>query len=495
MKQFSLRFVVMAAFLTILCSANAAASVNVRDFGAKGDGVTLDTRAINDAIAAASLQGGGQVLIPAGRYLVHSIHLASHIDLHLETGAVLIAAKFDEEKGWKYDLPEPGPVPQYQDFGHSHWENSLIWGIGLEDVRISGYGKIDGTELANGYRTEDLQTGWGNKAISLKECTNVTLSDITIYQGGHFAILATGVDNLLITGLTIDTNRDGIDIDCCRNVRVDGCLVNSPYDDAIVLKASYALGRFRDTEDVTITCCNISGYDTGSVLNRTYKPTENPVGRIFRAPDRIFSAGRIKLGTETSGGFRNISVTGCTLDYSGGLFVQSMDGGTVENIVFSDITMTNCTDCPIFLRLGRRMRSPEGTPIGTIRGVTFSDIRSRDANPSYNVIISGIPGHNIQDLTMKDVHLHSAGGVSKAEAMSDVIEAEEKYPDPWMFGAKRNDIVPYSCMLLRHIDGVTIDGLYFDFAKQDDRQPFWIRDAHGIDCRNVTVSGKKAKLK
>jgi len=468
------RRIFLAAVMFCTLPQAIAASVNVRDFGAAGDGTTIDTKAFNDAIQAASQNGGGTVLVPPGVYRVYSIHLASHIDLRLEAGAVIKAGEYSNAN--KYDLPEPGPQPQYQDFGHSHWQNSLIWGIGLEDVSISGRGMIDGTALANGYRTEELQDGWANKAIALKECRNVVIRDITIYHGGHFAVLATGVDNIEFTDLTIDTNRDGLDIDCCRNVRVNGCLVNSPYDDGIVLKASYALDRFQDTRDVAISNCNISGYEVGSVLDATYKPTSNPHGRIYRAPDRIFSAGRIKMGTETSGGFKNVSVTNCTLDYSGGIFIHSMDGGVVEDIVISGITMTNCTDSPIMIRIGSRMRSPEGTPVGSIKRVRISDFNAYASNPAYNTLIAGIPGHPIEDLYMANVHLHSKGGLSPEQALKTVPENEAAYPDPWLFSKNRNHVLPFKGMMLRHIDGAVLKDVYFDFEQKDTRPLLWKDD-------------------
>ena len=482
-----------AIAVSVISVFSASGMVNVRDFGAKGDGVTLDTKAINDAIAAAASQGGGMVLVPAGRYLVHSIHLASHIDLHLENGAVLVGAEVTAEG--RYDLPEPGPVPQFQDFGHSHWENSMIWGIGLDDVRISGFGMIDGHSLGNGYRTEDLQDGLANKAIALKECTNVTLSDITIYHGGHFAILATGVDNILITNLTIDTNRDGIDIDCCRNVRICDCLVNSPHDDGIVLKASYALGKFRDTENVVINGCNLSGYDVGSVLNATYTTPVSIYVQMNWFTDRAYSAGRIKLGTETSGGFKNITVSNCSFDFCGGFFVESMDGGIVEDVVATNLVMRYCTDSPIFIRLGERMRSPEGTPVGAIRRVLVSDVDASFSHPSYNTIISGTPGHCIEDVTLRNIHLHSVGSLTPADAIKDIPECEAKYPDPWMFGETRDKILPFKGMMLRHVDGIDIDGLYFGFDRPDTRQLFWIRDVKGLEQRNVKSEGKNVRIK
>ncbi len=177
--------------------------------------------------------------------------------MYFSNGAVLLAAQPRGGKG--YDPAEPSDFTRYQDFGHSHFQNSLIWGIGLRNVRIDGYGTIYGYGLT---REESRIPGVGNKTIALKECVNVDIQDITLLHCGHFALLATGVENLSIQNVKVDTNRDGFDIDCCRNVRISDCSVNAPWDDAIVLKASYALGRFKDTEKVTISNCLVSGYET-----------------------------------------------------------------------------------------------------------------------------------------------------------------------------------------------------------------------------------------
>jgi polygalacturonase len=275
---------------------------DVTTFGAKGDGRTLDTGAINKAIETAAAAGGGTVNFPAGTYLSVSIHLQSNITLYLDQGATILAADYVAGK-LSYDLPEPNQWDMYQDFGHSHWQNSLIWGIGLENVSIIGPGLIHGKGLTRrsprprrplqagdtpaslggaqpGVRPqsplgEDAppseMNGLGNKAISLKLCRNVLLRDFSVLNGGHFALLATGVDNLTIDNVKIDTNRDGLDIDACRNVRISNCSINSPNDDAIVLKSSYGLGFARASENITISNCLVSGYDIGSLLDGTYK--------------------------------------------------------------------------------------------------------------------------------------------------------------------------------------------------------------------------------
>ena len=228
-----------AGYLALPAPIRAAvgpAYFDVRDYGAKGDGRAIDTPAVNKAIDAAAAGGGGTVRFPPGNYLCYSIRLRSHVALLIEHGATIVAADQPQAGQSGYDDFEPNPFGDlvYQDFGHSHWHNSLIWGENLEDVAITGTGRIWGRGLL---RNGGTTPGQGNKTIALKLCRNVVLEDFTIVQGGWFALLATGVDDLTISRVTVDTNRDGFDIDCCRNVRVSDCTINSPRDDGLCLKS------------------------------------------------------------------------------------------------------------------------------------------------------------------------------------------------------------------------------------------------------------------
>src|SRR5208337_3126824 len=205
----------MNGVLSICALAFAAASwlhaavFDVTAFGAKGDGQTQNREAINKAIEAAAAAGGGTVYIPSGTWVSGSIRLRSHVTLHLERGALIEASSQAA-----YDPPEPNLSDKFQDFGHSHFHNSLIWGENIENIAIVGGGRISGKALTRG-----LASDGPNKTIALKLCRNVTLRDFSIANAGHFGILAAGVDNLTIDNVMIDTNRDGIDVDSCRNVR------------------------------------------------------------------------------------------------------------------------------------------------------------------------------------------------------------------------------------------------------------------------------------
>lgn len=446
----------------------SARTINVREAGAIADGKTIDTPVINKAIDELASEGGGTLYFPAGRYACYSIRLKSNITLHLESGAVILAAFPSATDG--YDEAEPNIHDKYQDFGHSHWHNSLLWGVGLHDVTISGSGLIYGEGLT---REESRLKGVGNKAISLKNCRNITIKDISMLHCGHFALLATGVDNLTLSNLKVDTNRDGFDIDCCRNVRITDCSVNSPWDDAIVLKASYALGEFRDTENVTITGCFVSGYDKGSLLDATYQRDEP------QAPDQGFVTGRIKLGTESSGGFRNIAISNCIFERCRGLALETVDGGHLEDVVVSNITMRDIVNAPIFLRLGARMRSPEGTPVGSMKRIRLNNINVYNADSRYSCIISGVPGAMIEDVTFSDINIYFKGGYSEADVKLPVPEQEKTYPEPWMFGT-----IPASGFYIRHARDIRFRDVTFHFEKQDTR-PLYVQD----DTRSITVNG------
>lgn len=463
---------------------------NVRDYRATGGGKVLDTLAINKAIQAASAAGGGTVYFPAGTYLSFSIRLKSNITLFLDNGATILAADPVEHKG-SYDLPEPNEWDMYQDFGHTHWQNSLMWGIGIENFAIVGQGRIDGkglsrrspgprrprsvgetpASMANNVsplgETSDRKemNGLGTKAIALKLSRNITLKDLSMYRAGHFALLATGVDNLTIDNLRVDTNRDGFDIDGCRNVRISNSYVNTPNDDAIVLKSSYALGFARATENVTITNSQVSGYDLGTFLDGTFRTTQE------LAPDRDRVTGRIKFGTESNGGFKNITISNINFVHCRGLAIETVDGGWIEDISITNITMRDITTAPIFIRLGARQRAPDGMPIGGIRRVNISNVVVSDADHQYASIIAGLPGHDIEDVKLSNITIRYKGGGTKADAAREVPENEKSYPEPSMFG-----VIPAYGFYVRHAKGITFDNVDVSFEQTDERPAFVLDD-------------------
>jgi polygalacturonase len=464
---------------------------DVRTYGAVGDGKTVDTSAINKAIEAAAAAGGGTVVFPPGTWLSFSIHLTSHVGLYLSQGATILAAdsplpgQTTGYNGGSYDAAEPNtPWEDYQDYGHNHWHNSLIWGENLSDISITGPGAIYGKGLSFGanrnargnypiYAAE--QAGVGNKSIALKNCHNVLLRDFSILKGGHFGLLLTGVDNLTIDNLTIDTDRDGMDIDCCRNVHVSNCTVNSPWDDGICPKSSYSLGYARATENVTITNCYVTGdYELGTVLDGTF--------RRLAADAHVGRTGRIKCGTESNGGFKNIAISNCVFDTCNGLALESEDGALCEDIAVTNITMRNITTSPIFIRLGARLRGPkETTKVGTMRRILISNLTSYNCASRLCSILSGIPDYAIEDVKLDSIYQHHVGGASPDTLSIRPPENEAKYPDPGMFGP-----MPSQGFFLRHIKNLEMSHVEVAAASPDPRPGFYLTGVDRADFIAVT---------
>ena len=450
---------------------------NIRDFGATGDGHTIDTPAINAATDAAANVGGGTVLFPAGIYASYSVHLRSNVALYLDAGATLLAAPTPHDGlitgGYDAAEPQNPAIEPFQDYGHNHWHNSLLWGEDLHDLGIFGPGLIWGKGLSHGrpdpVNPDTRKPGVGNKTIALKNCRNVILSDFSILEGGWFGLLATGVDNLSVSNLKIDTNRDGLDIDCCRNVRISNCTVNSPWDDGICPKSSFALGYARATELVTISDCFVTGgYELGSVLDGTWR-------RRTPGPNN-WATGRIKCGTESNGGFKIIAISNCVFESCQGFALETEDGAICEDITLTGITMRDIRSAPLFLRLGSRLRGPKPETVpGSIKRVLISNVISSGASrlPSS---ITGIPGHPVEDIKISDVYLHQVGGAPADMASIQPPENEAKYPEPTMFGD-----LPATGLFARHVRNLELSNVEIATASPDPRPAFSLMEVDGAD--------------
>lgn len=498
---------------------NDSVVFNARDFGATGDGHTLDTAALNRAIAAAHAAGGGTVVLPAGDYLSHSVRLQSNLTLRLESGATLLAADPPAEDGdCGYDAPEDGPINHFQDFGHSRFRNSLIWGENLENIAILGPGRIFGRGLSRGNGrvalpvgvvapqpegrlpdvleadgpvapiptaapgpfgypcgTDSLPAGVGNKAIGLRSCRRVLLRDLTILHGGHFAVLATDCDNVVLDNLLIDTNRDGIDIDSCRNVRIAHCSVNSPWDDGICIKSSLGGGKLRPVENVTIADCYVSGFEEGTLHD----------GRRVRAiRHRGGPIGRIKIGTEGSGGFRNIAITDCIFEFCRGLALEQVDGGVMEDIVISNLTLREVMNAPIFIRLGSRLRTPGAAGPVPSRRIRISHLVATVLAPDHGIFIAGVPECPVSGVSLADIHLEFPGGGTAADARREVPEQPDGYPEPFLFGR-----LPAWGLYARHATGLSVRDLTLTRGAPDARPAIRLEDVHDSEFAGIRTPG------
>ncbi|HWA29424.1 MAG TPA: glycosyl hydrolase family 28-related protein [Lacunisphaera sp.] len=495
----------------------------MRRFGAVGDGRTLDTDALNRAIDAARVAGGGTVVLPAGDYLSHSIRLCSRLTLELRAGATLIAADPPPQgEPGGYDPPEDAPPNLYQDFGHSRFRNSLIWGENLETVTIRGPGRIHGRGLSRGngrialpvgitaahppgqlpdvleadgpvepeaevgpagpfgypHPLDTLPAGVGNKAIGLRGCRSVLVQDLTILHGGHFAILAAACDNVTVDHVFIDTNRDGIDIDACANVRVSNCSVNSPWDDAICVKSSCGFGGVRPVENVTISNCYVSGFVEGTLFDGT---------RSRAVPHRGGPIGRIKLGTEASGGFRNIAISNCVFEFCRGLALEQVDGSVMEDIVVSNLTMREVMNAPIFIRLAGRLRAPGANTPGTTRRIAISQVNASGVAPDHGIFIAGVPGYPVTDVRLTDVRLYCRGGGTRADAGRVVPEMIGDYPEPMLFGP-----LPSWGIYVRHAARIQLSDISLGLAGPDSRPAVELEDVASAEVSGLRLPDRNS---
>ncbi|MCC6819514.1 MAG: glycoside hydrolase family 28 protein [Verrucomicrobia subdivision 3 bacterium] len=472
--------------LLIFCGLLNAAELdgnnyfNVRNYGAVGDGKNLDSPAVDKAVQAASAAGGGTVYVPAGTYLSGSIHLTNNIHLLLDAGAVILGEKWNSEA---YDPTEPYTLGAYQDGGHSFFHNSLIWGEGLTNVSITGPGMINGGGLTTWEGKLDEKIGFNqkppfpkdgggpvqaaNKAIALKLCRGVLIRDVTIFHGGWFAILVTGCDNVTIDNVTIDTNRDGMDIDCCRNVMVSNCRVNSPIDDGICPKSTHVLGAPRLTENLTIVNCQVSGFEEGTLLDGTLKPAKSGFGRI-------------KFGTESSGGFRNITVANCTFRSCRGLALEEVDGGILENFTINNLTMMDVRDYAIYITTGKRNRTPNLTTNSRLSNILISNVIVDGVDKMSGIQIMGLPEQPIEGVRLENIRLTSKGGGKTNDAALTPKEVGAGYPEPSMLGT-----LPAYGIFARHVRDLELANIHLNFQTNDFRPAAFFADVDGLEIDNL----------
>jgi len=453
---------------------------NVRSFGAVGDGKNLDSPAINQAISAAAEAGGGTVLLPAGTYLSGSIHLQSNIHLLIDAGATVLGAPQSLNV---YDETEPFPGIAYQDGGHCYFHNSLIWGENLTNVFITGHGTINGGGLTRDSGILDKMCGYdhfqrlntnvfkpvrlGNKAIALKLCKNVLIRDITIFHGGHFGILVTGCDNLTIDNVTIDTNRDGMDLDCCRNTVVSNCRINSPNDDGLCPKSTYALGETRLTENLTIVNCQVSGFKEGTLLDGTMVPQPGGLGRI-------------KFGTEASGGFRNCTVANCTFRSCRGLALEEVDGGILENITINNLSMMDVQHYAIYLTTGKRNRAPDVKTPSRMRNILISNVIADGVGKMSGIQIMGLPEQPIEGVRLENIRLTSRGGGTEKDAAIHPKELGAGYPEPDGIGT-----LPAYGIFARHVKDLELANIHVNFLTNDFRPAAMFADIDGLEIDDL----------
>ena len=432
---------------------------NVKDFGARADGMTNDRAAIDKAIKKCHRDGGGIVFFPKGVYASATIHLQSNVRLKFEKRTVLLGVKEPV-----YDKPAPNPWDRYQDFGHSHYESALFYGRNLENIGIEGEVLIDGRDFTT---SNEVIPGNANRGISLVACKNITLKDFTITRCGHFGIIVNDCDGIVVENIHIDQyeSRDGFNIVGSSNVKITRSVIRGS-DDAIALKSDYSLGKDLNVENIVIQNCEIA--------SRT--------------------CNGFQIGSETVGNFKDIRVEDCKITGSGkaGLSITSNDGGNIENLSFKNIEIKKSAT-PFFIYTSSRLRAPGKRTSGKIRNVVFSDIRvkkvrnrhARCERKGWTSTINGVAGCSIEDITFERVSIKYEGG-GRAE------DREVDVPDNTMAASPRHlSIRPAYGWYIRHARRIKFVNCELLYTKKDSRPAFFVDSSRGIVFDRVSYPVSK----
>jgi polygalacturonase len=439
------------------------AALDVRDFGAKGDGATKDTKAIQAAIDKAS-EVGGTVVIPPGKYVSGTIHLRSNLTLRIEGGATLMFSPddgdFDPYEDLPYHMAAPpkkvesqvtfvahtvperrrlSAPPAWDDTETSYFHYALLSGDGVHHVAIEGTGTIDGNRPRRG----------GPKPIAIKNSEWISVRGITIRNAPNYNISFGGTDYIEVEGVKlINGYADGIDTDGCRYIRITNCYIDV-WDDAVCPKASMALGKPRATEHLVVANC------------------------VLRT-----SCANFKFGTETSGDLRDVSVTNCVMSSRssgrkalGGIAIESVDGANIDGVVVSNISMDNVVS-PIFIRLGNRGRGMDKPAPGSLKNISIQNVVAHGASLASS--ITGVENGRVQNVTIDGLNVTGAGGVAARDL--NVPEAAAKYPDPDLFGE-----LPALALYGRHVDGLTLRNVKVHAAEPDGRPAFVLDDVTHLE--------------
>jgi polygalacturonase len=425
---------------------------DVRDYGAKPDGKTLCTKSIQKTIDACSQSGGGTVYLPPGTFLSGTIYFKSGVTLRLAAGSTLLGSKSLKDY--------PPTVQAFRSYTDNYTDKSLIYGENVERIAIAGSGTIDGqgASFKGPYKVRPYM-------IRFIQCRNVTVKDVTLRNSPMWVQHYLACDDVHITEITVRSlvnhNNDGINIDSCRRVIISDCNIKSG-DDAIVLKSTSA----RICRDVVVNNCVLSS-----------------------------RCNALKMGTESNGGFKNIVMTGCSIYNTrlAGVALEIVDGGTMNRVVVSNITMDK-VGAPIFLRLGNRARpfkKDMDTPgIGFMRNITISNIEATGANPT-GCAISGLPEGKIENVTLSNLRLSFEGGGMKADAEREIPEKAADYPEYSMFG--RLSAYGFYC---RHVKGLKMFNVELQLEKPDQRHAVVFEDVEDamVDWLDAPLSPDTGKM-
>jgi len=440
---------------------NDTKTIDIRTFGAVGDGITLNTAAIQHAIDACATAGGGKVRVAGGRFVTGTIRMRDSVTLHLDKDAVLLGST--NLSDYATDVIGAVEAPAFN--------RCLIYAEKTKNITFTGAGLIDarGTPTAFPVKVGN-RLGERPMLMRLVGCEEVVFSDLTFKNSASWGLHLVTCDRVRFNGIRIESkdnnvNNDGIDLDGCQDVQIVNCLINSG-DDAICPKSTTA----RPCSNIVVRACELSSHTAG-----------------------------FKLGTSSRGGFVDIQVTD-TLFYDcpmGAIKLLLVDGGRMENILLSDLRMERVGG-PLFVRLGNRGRAyaqpteqiyekdqqPEGVPVGVIRNIRIKNIVATvigGKRDRLGLMITGIPGHRIENVELENIRIALPGGGTEEESKRIVPEDIARYPEQFFFG-----VLPSSFLYARHVKGLSVNNVAITFARTDARPVLHAEDVESLRTTNVT---------
>ncbi|MGV8134006.1 MAG: glycoside hydrolase family 28 protein [Mangrovibacterium sp.] len=424
---------------------------NVLGFGAVADGKTLTTKAIQEAVDQCHATGGGTVTLPAGTYLTTTIFLKDGVNLHLQKGATLLGST-----------------------DRNAFTGAVVFADHIQNAAITGLGTING----QGFEKFFPKPGPRHHNIFLLNCKNITVTGVTLINSPTWVFRIRECDGVKVQGIRVysfsNVNNDGIDIEG-KNIILSDCMVDCD-DDAICLKSEKP-GYI--VENIAITNCVI-----GSICNG------------------------IKFGTAGDAGFRNITISNCVIRRPpqvstrnwaemipgvsndttaiSGIALEMVDGGIMDQVVISNITMTG-VQTPLFIKLGSRKG------VGTFKNVVISNIIASDESLMTSSI-TGVPGGFIENFIIRDVIFNCRGTAIEEEARAPVPERNSVGPDNRMFGYS----LPAYGLYIRHVKNLQLENFIFNLRNPDARPAIVLDDCHGIRISNFSAAnptGDRALLR
>jgi polygalacturonase len=458
---------VIVIFLTATMPLLAAeTAVNVRDFGAAADGKTLSTAAIQKAIDHCGEAGGGMVFFPPGTYLSGTIILKSRVTLDVGAGATLLGSP---------NLADYPPIIPKKVESRTNTYNirSLIYAEDLDRIAIVGRGTIDGSGSAYKDRRHD-----GNRPLLFRaiDCRDVLVENIQMQNTGFWNQHYLVCERVVLRGIHVwnhaTYNVDGVDIDGCRDFVLTDSFIDTD-DDAICLKSTSE----RPCENVLISNCVVSSH-----------------------------CNAIKMGTDSSGGFVNVTITNCSIVSPrqskviyglqrgiSGLSFELVDGGNIDRVTVSNVTIDG-VEVPIFVRLGNRgtgfvikdEQPKKEIPVGTVRNVQFSNIVATHAGKTGCSVV-GLPGHLVENVSFNNVTIRSEGGGKTEWSSAKIPERPADYPEGTMFGK-----LPAHGLYCRHVRGLTLSDVRLETDEPDGRHALAFDDVQDANISGLSCSQSPA---